>query len=300
MANCKKRDDDPFTRVGADGLQYCPAAQARAVGLADFDLSTKLGQGVAGEVFRARDKQTNAIVAIKRIKVSEVQRLHMGDQVRRELAILRELRHPNINRMLTYFWEGDHIFIVLEYASGGDTYRRLMRHKRFSVETTARLIAQVAEALRYAHSAGVVHRDIKPENILLDHEGNAKLADFGWGVRDEAGEPRSTFCGTPDYIPPEMVAGEAYGRAVDNWCLGVLAYEFLHGRAPFFDADDEARCRKIAAVDFAHPAASDAPAAAKDFVQRLLRADPRERMSLDEALRHPFIVEHRQKGPRSQ
>lgn len=145
---------------------------------------------------------------------------------------------------------------------------------------------QLSRALRYCHSKHVIHRDIKPENLLVGYKGELKIADFGWSVHAPSSR-RRTLCGTLDYLPPEMVEGKDHNYQVDVWALGVLAYELLVGQPPFDAPGNTQTYRRIVKVDLRFPAhVSDA---ARDFVQRLLKKDPSQRLSLSSVPRHPWI-----------
>jgi len=132
----------------------------------------------------------------------------------------------------------------------------------------------------------VIHRDIKPENILLDADGHVKLADFGWANLLQANK-RDTFCGTLDYLPPEMIMGVGHDESADMWNMGVLLYELTTGRSPFSSASKEATCRLILAVDLRFPPEMDA--GAQDLVSKLCRKKPAERLSVRQAMEHDFI-----------
>ena len=134
--------------------------------------------------------------------------------------------------MYGYFWDEKRIYLILEFAPGGELYKRLTAKGRFSETETAKYILEMSRALEYCHQKHVIHRDIKPENLLLGLNGELKIADFGWSVHAPSLR-RETFCGTLDYLPPEMVEVKGYDEKVDLWSLGVLCYEFLVGEPPF-------------------------------------------------------------------
>jgi len=149
-------------------------------------------------------------------------------------------------------------------------------------------VKQLAKALKYCHAKNVIHRDIKPENLLLGIKGDLKIADFGWSVHTDS-ERRTTLCGTLDYLPPEMISGKEHGNKVDLWSLGVLCYEFLCGYPPFEAEGHNATYRRIAKVDLRFE--SHMSHGARDLISKLLRHNPKERMSLDAVLSHPWIKE---------
>ena len=161
-------------------------------------------------------------------------------------------------------------------------------------------IKDLASVLEFLHGKGIIHRDIKPENILLDKAGRIKVADFGWSNFLKPNVPRTTFCGTLDYLPPEMLTrSHVHDQMVDIWSIGVLCYELLTGKAPFMPNDvsnlkdiEKATQENIANVKYDFP--KDFPALARDLVSKILKKNPRTRLSLPEIKSHPWI-----KGTRS-
>jgi serine/threonine protein kinase len=207
------------------------------------------------------------------------------------------MRHPNILRLYNYFWDEDKVYLMLEMAPGGELYALLTERGRFSEARAAWYLKQMVEAIRYCHSKHVIHRDIKPENILIGFNDTLKIADFGWSVHAPTSR-RDTFCGTLDYLPPEMVENVKHDYSVDTWGLGVLAYEFLVGKPPFEDTSKKNTYKKIQSVQVEFPPFLSKQAVS--LIRGLLRKDPKHRMSLDEVLRHPWITsqcdgEHRVK-----
>ncbi|KAL7985625.1 hypothetical protein Chor_004195 [Crotalus horridus] len=201
-------------------------------GTGDFEFGKPLGKGRFGAVYLAREKKTHFILALKVIFKSVLEKAQMEHQLRREIEILSHLRHPNILRMYNYFHDKTRIFLMLEYAPGGELYKELQKNNRFDDNRTATYIEEIADALMYCHAQKVIHRDIKPENLLLGLRGELKLADFGWSVHTLSLR-RTTLCGTTDYLAPEMIEGSPHDENVDVWCVGILCYECLAGYAPF-------------------------------------------------------------------
>jgi len=257
--------------------------------LSDFEIGTPLGRGKFGRVYLAREKRTEYIVALKMMFKSELVKEHMEHQVRREIEIQTHLDHPNILKLLTYFWDEKKIYLILEFAQEGELFKVLnsQPHKRFDEPTAAFYLRQVAEALRYCHSQSVIHRDIKPENLLLFSHHVVKLADFGWSVHAPS-KCRKTMCGTIDYLPPEMIDSQTYNEYVDNWCLGVLCYEFLCGSPPFESLEQAETFRKIRAVMYSFkPNMSES---ARSLISKLLVKLPKGRLSLTNVINHPWIL----------
>lgn len=232
------RDEELAVDSSMEGLAHHPT---RAWSLSQFEIGRPLGKGKFGRVYLARTKITNPklgnqgyIVALKCVYKKELVENRVDIQLRREIEIQMNLRHPNVLRMFGYFHDQGRIFMMLEFAGRGELFKILSKlpDRRFDEGTAARYIAQIADALMYLHSKHVIHRDIKPENLLVGIQGEVKIADFGWSVHAPSNR-RATLCGTLDYLPPEMVEGKAHGGAVDLWALGVLTYEFLEGVPPF-------------------------------------------------------------------
>ncbi|XP_065064586.1 aurora kinase C-like [Rhopilema esculentum] len=252
----------------------------------DFDIGKPLGRGKFGRVYLAREKQSKFIVALKVLFKAQLSKANVEHQLRREIEIQSHLRHNNILRLYGYFYDEKRVYLILEYAPGGELYKELTKKTRFSEQTSATYIAQLANALRYCHSKKVIHRDIKPENLLLGHKGELKISDFGWSVHAPSSR-RTTLCGTLDYLPPEMIEGGLHDEKVDLWSLGVLCYEFLVGHPPFETKTHNDTYKLITEVKYKFPEHVSLPA--RDLIKKLLQHDPSDRLPLDEVLRHPWI-----------
>ncbi len=185
-----------------------PASPKRPAGpkcwtLDCFDVGKPLGRGKFGNVYLAREKATGAVVALKVIFKKQVEKHNVLDQLREEVEIQARLRHPNVLALHGYFHDEKRVYLVLELATGGELFRKLSKDKHFTEPHAAKWVIQLARALSALHSLNVIHRDIKPENLLLDSDDNLKIADFGWSTVTRG--KRSTFCGTLDYLAPEML-----------------------------------------------------------------------------------------------
>ncbi|KAL3269940.1 hypothetical protein HHI36_008996 [Cryptolaemus montrouzieri] len=259
--------------------------------LSDFDIGKPLGKGKFGNVYLAREKRSKFVVALKVLFKSAINNFNNEHQVRREIEIQTHLRHPNILRMYAYFHDESRVYLVLEYAPKGALYKALQSspNKYFDEPTSAKYIAQVADALKYCHAHKVIHRDIKPENLLLGANGEIKIADFGWSVHAPSSR-RETLCGTLDYLSPEMVVGKPHNEKVDLWSLGVLCYEFLVGKPPFESASFDGTYRAISEVKYSFP--SHVSERAKDLIKKLLVFNPDSRLSLEGILKHPWILQY--------
>ncbi|CAD88263.1 Aurora-B kinase Ark1 [Schizosaccharomyces pombe] len=273
------------------GVPSSAGPQWREFHIGMFEIGKPLGKGKFGRVYLAKEKKTGFIVALKTLHKSELVQSKIEKQVRREIEIQSNLRHKNILRLYGHFHDEKRIYLILEFAGRGELYQHLRRAKRFSEEVASKYIFQMANALSYLHKKHVIHRDIKPENILLGIDGEIKLSDFGWSVHAPSNR-RTTLCGTLDYLPPEMVEGKEHTEKVDLWSLGVLTYEFLVGAPPFEDmSGHSATYKRIAKVDLKIP--SFVPPDARDLISRLLQHNPEKRMSLEQVMRHPWIVKYK-------
>jgi len=186
-----------------------------------------------------------------------------------------------------FFYDEKRVYLILEYAPGGEMYKLMQKEGTFSEEKTAKYVVQLSRALKYCHERNVIHRDIKPENLLLDGGGNLKIADFGWSCLTT--KPRQTFCGTLDYLAPAMVVGTAYDHSVDIWSLGVLMYECLVGKAPFEASNHDQTFARITRDTVCFPSHLKLADDAQDLLRRILVKDPVQRLSISQILAHPWI-----------
>ena len=234
-----------------------------------FEIGRPLGKGKFGRVYLARERSSGFVCALKVQIKNELQQGKVEKQLRREIEIQSNLRHPNILQLYGHFHDSKRVFLILEFAGKGELYKHLRREDRFPEWKAAQYIAQMAAALKYLHKKHVMHRDIKPENILVGIHGEIKISDFGWSVH-APNNRRNTMCGTLDYLPPEMIKPGSqdnyYSEKVDLWSLGVLTYEFLVGEAPFEDTPVMTQ-RRIARGEMTVP--SFVSPEAKDLIKRV-------------------------------
>ena len=185
--------------------------------ISDFQsLSRKaIGEGAFGQVFKVRHIATDNLYAIKVVSKAKILERGMVDQLKREIRIMYSLSHPNIIKLFNHFEDDDNVYLILELAEGGNLFQKLCKFRNFDERTAAQYLREVALAVQYLHSKDppIIHRDIKPENIFLDSNGKGKLGDFGWSsVYDSE---RCTYCGTLEYLAPEMIDRIGHGLKLD-------------------------------------------------------------------------------------
>ncbi|EGB07065.1 hypothetical protein AURANDRAFT_28484, partial [Aureococcus anophagefferens] len=269
--------------------------EVQVVGLDDFAVLSKLGEGGFGKVVLARKKCGGTLHAIKAVRKEKLLKAGAGavQHMLDENNILQTLRHPFILTLQYAFQDDGRLYLVTNYVGGGDLQELIERERILSEAMGRFYAAQLASAFAYLHDHGVVYRDLKPENVLLGLDGYVVLADFGLAKTPRTSIHKAeTFCGTPLYLAPEVVSRVPYGRSVDWWALGCLLVEMLTGKPPFVAADLP---ELMDLIKEARPAFKDCLGdAARDACAGLLARDPADRLGcgpggFDELARHAFF-----------
>jgi serine/threonine-protein kinase Psk1 len=265
----------PISGINTPRLQ----SNVRKVTAQDFEPISCLGKGSFGTVVLVKQHETGRLFAQKQFKkASLVVRKKLVDQTRTERDILKSIRHPFIVKLYYAFQDHEKLYLILEYAQGGELFHHLSMERMFPEDTARFYMAEMVLALEHLHRVvGVVYRDLKPENCLLDAEGHLLLTDFGLSKVpvDDADKCRS-FLGTVEYMAPEVVAGKEYGMAVDWWSFGALSYDLLTGSPPFTANNNAKTQEKILKAKLQLPYFLGPDA--KDLLTRLLRKDPSKRL----------------------
>jgi len=260
--------------------------------ITDFEMMSQLGSGSFGKVSLCKHKITNAIYAIKEIDKTNKSMEAGKPYFRREVEIMYKINHPNIVKLFGHFEDNKSCYFIMEYIPKGNLYSLLtkQKNKTFDKIRVASFMRDLVSALYYIHNMDppIIHRDIKPENILVTDDGKIKLTDFGWSNYIKYTEIRSTFCGTPLYLAPEVINNTGHDSSVDIWCVGALIFELLTGNCPFNGKTETELFGNILKNKIDWP--RDINIEAKNLISRILKTDSKDRYTLQEMLKHPFFT----------
>eukprot|EP01064_Diplonema_japonicum_P026907 TRINITY_DN3851_c0_g1_i1.p1 TRINITY_DN3851_c0_g1~~TRINITY_DN3851_c0_g1_i1.p1 ORF type:complete len:311 (+),score=48.74 TRINITY_DN3851_c0_g1_i1:116-1048(+) len=274
-----------------------PPQTGKSVG--KYKLQEVLGEGSFGKVHRAICTETKKEYAVKCIaKESLAKQEHGKEQLYREIAIMKSLKHKHVVDLCEVLQTSNNIYLVMELVDGGELFRKIRPDGGMQEEIARRYFQQLICAMHYCHNQQVAHRDLKPENFLLTKGDLLKVSDFGLSnlqFVNEGGTVSNslklrTVCGTPNYVAPEVIttAGGYNGFRADVWSCGVILYHLLAGFLPFRASSVQALLKKIKTSD-----PEDCPGIsmeAKDLLKRLLEKDPQKRINLSDVLIHPWFV----------
>jgi len=263
------------------------------VTLDDFDLLSVIGKGSFGKVMQVRKKDTGQVYAMKILRKDAIIARNQVRNAKSERAILQKMQHPFLVGLKFAFQTEDKLYLVLDYVNGGELFFHLQKERRFSEERVRLYAAEIVLGLGFLHGTNIIYRDLKPENILLDQDGHVMITDFGLCKEDvsETGTTH-TFCGSPEYLAPEILRGDGYGKAVDWWSLGTLIYEMLVGLPPFYSQNVNLMYEKILKSELKFP--PHVSPDARKLLTGLLERDPVKRLGsgpvdMDEIKKEPFF-----------
>ena len=260
------------------GVKFVENRQ-RSLKIEDFDLLKVVGKGSFGKVMQVMKKDTSRIYALKTIRKQHIISRSEVAHTLAERSVLAQINNPFIVPLKFSFQSPEKLYLVLAFVNGGELFHHLQKEQRFDINRSRFYAAELLCALECLHGFGVIYRDLKPENILVDYVGHIALCDFGLCKLDMKDEDKTnTFCGTPEYLAPELLHGQGYTKAVDWWTLGVLLYEMLTGLPPFYDENTNEMYRKILAEPLHFPGPEIVPPAARDLLTRLLDRDATRRL----------------------
>ncbi|XP_040830919.1 RAC-alpha serine/threonine-protein kinase isoform X3 [Ochotona curzoniae] len=288
------RSGSPSDNSGAEEMEVSLAKPKHRVTMNEFEYLKLLGKGTFGKVILVKEKATGRYYAMKILKKEVIVAKDEVAHTLTENRVLQNSRHPFLTALKYSFQTHDRLCFVMEYANGGELFFHLSRERVFSEERARFYGAEIVSALDYLHSEkNVVYRDLKLENLMLDKDGHIRITDFGLckeGIKD--GATMKTFCGTPEYLAPEVLEDNDYGRAVDWWGLGVVMYEMMCGRLPFYNQDHEKLFELILMEEIRFPRTLGPEA--KSLLSGLLKKDPKQRLGggsedAKEIMRHRFF-----------
>ncbi|XP_062160777.1 CBL-interacting serine/threonine-protein kinase 12-like [Alnus glutinosa] len=264
--------------------------EAQALLLGRFEVGKLLGHGTFAKVYHARNVKTNEGVAIKVIDKEKILKGGLIAHIKREISILRRVRHPNIVQLFEVMATKAKIFFVMEFVRGGELFNKVAKG-RLQEDTARKYFQQLISAVGFCHSRGVFHRDLKPENLLLDENGNLKVSDFGLSaVSDQIRQDGlfHTFCGTPAYVAPEVLGRKGYEASkVDIWSCGVILFVLMAGYLPFHDQNIMSMYKKIYKGEFRCPRWFS-PSLTR-LLTRLLDTNPETRITIPEIMENRWF-----------
>ncbi|OAY79966.1 CBL-interacting protein kinase 18-like [Ananas comosus] len=255
-----------------------------------YEIGKLLGQGTFAKVYHGRNLSTSQSVAIKVIDKEKVLKVGLIDQIKREISVMKLVRHPNIVQLYEVMATKSKIYFVLEYVKGGELFNKVSKG-RLKEDATRKYFQQLISAVDFCHSRGVYHRDLKPENLLLDENGNLKISDFGLSALAESKRQDGllhTTCGTPAYVAPEVINRKGYdGAKADIWSCGVILFVLMAGFLPFHDPNLMEMYRKIGKAEFKCP--NWFPPDVRRLLLRILDPNPSTRISIARIMENPWF-----------
>lgn len=261
----------------------------------DFELLKVVGRGSFGKVMMVRhkaEKNKNKIYAMKILRKEAIIQRNQVEHTKAEREILEEIKHPFLMGLHFAFQTDTKLYLVMDYLTGGELFFHLKNERRFNESRSRFYSGEIALGLGHLHSKNIIYRDLKPENILLDNFGHIKLTDFGLSKRYVDGQQAQTFCGTPEYLAPEVVTGIGHGKEVDWWSLGILLFEMIVGLPPFYSENVNLMYEFIQRAQLKIP--SFVSPNARGLIAALLERDPEQRIGngpedVETIKMHPFF-----------
>ena len=265
----------------------------KTVTLEDFEKLKLIGRGSYGKVYLVKFKQTNEYYAMKSLQKDVLLEQNQIESTLLEKKILQTLDFPFLVGLVFCFQTEESIYFVMPFIRGGELFQHLKNEKNFKEEKVKFYAAIIGLSLEYLHNNEIIYRDIKPENILIDENGYLKLVDFGLAKMVEGEEKATSFCGTPEYVAPEIIEGKGHGKSADWWSYGILIYELLFGIPPFYFENVDKMYTYIVRANVRFPKKIKVSDEAKDLIKFLLLKDPDLRLGakkgFEEIKEHPFL-----------
>ncbi|KAH9602104.1 hypothetical protein KSS87_021638 [Heliosperma pusillum] len=254
-----------------------------------YEVGRTIGEGTFAKVKFAVNSETGDSVAVKVLAKTTILKHRMVDQIKREISIMKIVRHPYIVRLHEVLASRSKIYIVLEFVPGGELFDKIVHKGKLCEMVSRKYFQQLIDAVSHCHSKGIYHRDLKPENLLLDVHGNLKISDFGLSALPQQGvDLLHTTCGTPNYVAPEVLNGQGYdGGAADIWSCGVILFVLIAGYLPFEETDLPSLYRKINSAMFSCPFWFSP--GVKSLIDKILDPNPKSRITIEGITRDPWF-----------
>lgn len=252
-----------------------------------------IGDGAFSVVKLTYQEETKSYYACKIVPRSRISHSNLEERFEGEIRINQQLHHPGVVQIVDLMSDEFNYYIIMEFCPNGELFQYIVDQQRVKESEAAILLSQILLALRYVHQNGIAHRDLKPENLLLDSRNRLKISDFGLSRYIGRNGLVETPCGSPCYASPECLSGEAYdGRTSDVWSCGVILYAMLTGQLPWTKRNQNQLFDQIRSGDYKTPSyLSDN---CRNLINGLMNVDPKKRMTIDQALSHPFMIKSAQ------
>lgn len=234
-------------------LQFEQLVEKKKVSMEDFQLLKTIGKGSFGKVIQVKKTSDGKIYAMKVLNKEAIIKSKEYERTMAERRILEEVDHPFIVSLRFAFQSTTKLYLVFDFFNGGELFHYLSKGSPFPEERARLYAAEITLALGHIHAMNIIYRDLKPENLLLDADGHIRVADFGLSKENVVGDDVKSICGTPEYLAPEVIKGQKYGKAVDWWSLGTLIYEMISGLPPFYDKSRDRMYKKIIEAELRFP-----------------------------------------------
>ena len=294
IKNVDEEGDYMFTAASSEeATRWVTALSAASLpspklSMDDFKIISVIGRGFYGKVMLVRKNDTGELYAIKTIHKSYLIESGKTNAVIAERNLMMKAKYPFLVSLYFTFQNESKFYLGLEYVPGGDLYFYKQRVGTLPAADIKLYVAEIGLAISYLHSIGIVYRDLKPENVLIDRDGHIKLVDFGLSKDILKMKSTSTFCGTPEYMSPEILEKKRYGYKVDEWALGVLLFEMTIGYLPF--KDDNRRIMYSRIIEEEPKIPDDTDPNLSDIIRKLLTKDPEKRPKFADLKTHPYFA----------
>ena len=289
--NNNNNDNNNITR-GRTKTMFSSHKTIKEVKLEDFKILKIIGRGSFGKVSLVEYIPTNEIYAMKSLKKDILIEQEQIENTILEKNILENINYPLLCNLIFCFQTEERIYFIMPFLSGGELFQHLRKFRTFDEPKVKFYSSQIALAIEYLHNKGIIYRDLKPENILMDEKGYLRLADFGMAKKLNNNEKAMSFCGTPEYLAPEIIIGEGHDKNADWWSFGILIYEMLCGLPPFYVENLERMYELIKSGPLKFPKRITLSDEAKDIIKKLLERNVKKRLGyngIKEIKEHPFF-----------